>query len=96
MVTFSPNGPNQTRVDVSITYDPPGGLLGDAGDALGMGKHFQQALQEDLDHFARMVERTPAGALDPMASTYLFHEDSAAARDETTDAQNRTMGDQMR
>jgi len=92
MVTFSPNGPNQTRVDVSITYDPPGGLAGDAGDALGVGKHFQQALQEDLENFARMVEETPAGALDPMASTYLFHEDSAA-RGETTEVQNRALDD---
>jgi hypothetical protein len=69
------------------------GLLADAGDTLGAGKRFQQRLQEDLDHFARMVERTPAGALDPTASTYLFHEDSAAARGDTTDAQDRTMDD---
>ena len=95
VVTFSPSGPNQTRVDVSVTYDPPAGPLGDAADALGVGKRFQQRLQEDLDHFARMVERTPGGALDPMASTYIFHEDSAAARGETTDAQNRTMDDQV-
>jgi hypothetical protein len=57
------------------------------------GKRFQERLQEDLDHFARMVERTPAGALDPMASTYLFHEDGAAARGKTTDAQNETLED---
>jgi len=91
VVTFVPNGSNQTLVDVSITYNPPGGVLGDAGDALGAGKRFQQALQEDMDHFARMVERAPAGALDPMESTYVFHEDSAAARGETTEAQNLTM-----
>jgi uncharacterized membrane protein len=91
VVTFVANGANQTLVDVSITYNPPGGVIGDAGEALGAGRRFQQALQEDLDHFARMVERVPAGALDPMESTYIFHEGSAAARGETTDAQNRTM-----
>ncbi len=91
VVTFTPHGPNQTQVDVTITYNPPGGIIGDAGEALGTGKRFERALQEDLDNFARMVEHAPAGALDPMSSNYLFHEGSAAARGETTDAQNRTM-----
>jgi uncharacterized membrane protein len=93
IVTFTPNGANQTLLDVSIAYNPPGGVLGDAGEALGAGKRFQQCLLEDLSHFARMVERAPAGALDPMSSTYIFHEDSAAARGESTDAQNQTMDD---
>jgi len=91
IVTFTPNGPNQTRVDVTITYNPPAGVVGDLGEALGTGKRFERALQEDMTHFARMVEQAPAGALDPMSSNYLFHDDSAAARNETTDAQNQTM-----
>ena len=93
LVTFTPSGTSQTRVDVAITYDPPGGPLGHAGDALGAGKQFQQRLQEDFDNFARMVEQIPTGTLDPTESTYIFHEDSAAARDKTTDTHNRTMDD---
>jgi len=48
-------------------------------------------LQSDLDHFARLVEQAPAGALDPASSSYLFHSDSAAAQGSTTDRQNETM-----
>jgi hypothetical protein len=61
------------------------------GEGLGAGKHFETALQHDLDHFAKMVDQAPPGALDPMASGYLFHDDSAAARGETTENQNATM-----
>jgi uncharacterized membrane protein len=92
VVTFLRNGPNQTHVEVKVAYDPPGGVIGDIGEALGAGKRFDLALQEDLTNFASMVEEAPAGALDPNSSTYLFHQDSAAARGETPDAQNRTMG----
>ena len=42
-------------------------------------------------NFARMVEDAPPDALDPESSNYLFQSDSAAARGETTDAQNRSM-----
>lgn len=90
-VTFQPVGPNQTQVTVIVAYDPPAGVLGDVGESLGAGRRFERALQEDLNNFARMVEEAPPGTLDPMSSTYLFHADSAAARDQTTDAQNRTM-----
>jgi uncharacterized membrane protein len=90
-VTFEPIGENQTRVDVYIQYDPPVGILGDIGEALGGGASFESRLQEDLDHFARMVAMAPPGALDPTSSSYLFHADSAAARGETTEAQNATM-----
>ena len=86
-VTFQSLGANQTRVDVDISYNPPVGVLGDAGEHLGAGKHFEQALQRDLNHFAEMVQQAPAGALDPQSSSYLFHSDSAAARGETTDQQ---------
>lgn len=91
IVTFESIGDNQTRLTVSITYNPPLGFLGDIGEKLGGGSKFENDLQTDLNHFARMVAEAPAGALDPNSSNYLFHEDSAAARGETTDAQDRTM-----
>ncbi len=60
---------------------------------LGSGKRFENALQHDLDNFARMVAQAPPGALDPMSSDYLFHEDSAAAKGQTTERQDQTMGE---
>lgn len=91
LVTFQPVGPNQTEVTVLVAYNPPAGVVGDVGESLGVGKRFEQALQQDLNNFARMVEEAPPGTLDPEASNYLFHADSAAARGQTTDAQNRSM-----
>ncbi|MBE3558505.1 MAG: SRPBCC family protein [Ktedonobacteraceae bacterium] len=93
-VTFEPVGTNQTKVDVYINYNPPAGILGDIGERLGAGSRFEQALQEDLDHFARMVDEAPAGALDPTSSNYLFHERSAAAQGSTTERQNATMAEE--
>ncbi len=93
-VTFQSVGNNQTRIDVYVFYNPPAGTLGDLGEKLGAGKQFDQALQRDLTHFAKMVDEAPPGALDPTASNYLFHSDSAAARGETTSAQNETMSEQ--
>ncbi len=92
-VTFEPLSANQTRVDVLIRYNPPAGVLGDAGENLGAGKRFNNVLQHDLDNFARMVEQAPAGALDPTSSNYLFHSGSAAAKGTTTSRQDETMGD---
>jgi len=94
-VTFQSLSPNQTRIDVDITYNPPAGVLGDVGDKLGAGGSFEKALQHDLNHFAQMVDQAPAGALDPTSSSYLFHSDSAAARGETTPEQNETMASRM-
>lgn len=90
-VTFEPIGTSQTKIDVYVNYNPPAGVLGDIGEKIGIGKHFEQALQNDLNHFARMVDQAPASALDPNASNYLFHSESAAARGSTTDRQNETM-----
>jgi hypothetical protein len=42
-------------------------------------------------NFAKMVTEAPPGALDPNASNYIVHSGSAAARGETTGAQNETM-----
>lgn len=91
-VTFRSLEPDRTEVTVRISYNPPASLLGDAAEKLGTGKRFEQALQRDLDNFARMVALSPAGALDPTTSAYLFHADSAAARGQTTPEQNATQG----
>ena len=90
-VTFLGTGPNQTLVDVFIHYTPPAGILGEIGDRLGGDSQFETALQNDLKHFARMVEQAPPGTLDPMSSHYLFHSDSAVAQGTTTDRQNASM-----
>jgi len=91
-VRFEPLGPQQTRVIVEISYEPPQGMLGQLGEALGAGGQFERRLQRDLQHFATMVEQAPAGALDPTSSTYLFHGDSAAATGTTTREQDESMG----
>jgi ribosome-associated toxin RatA of RatAB toxin-antitoxin module len=92
-VTFQPVGSDQTLVDVYINYNPPAGVLGDVGDTLGGGQRFDNALQNDLNNFARMVDQAPPGALDPESSNYLFHSGSAAAKGTTTSRQNATMDD---
>jgi len=94
-VTFQTVGPMQTLVDVFISYNPPAGVLGDAGEKLGVGSRFDNALQHDLDNFARMVDQAPVGALDPQSSNYLFHGGSAAAKGTTTSRQDATMGDEQ-
>ncbi len=80
-------------MDVAISYDPPAGIFGDIGEALGAGKAFEKKLQHDLDHFALMVQEAPVGALDPESSAYLFHDDSAAAKGETTRSQEESMAE---
>src|SRR5256714_14185748 len=95
-VTFEALGPDQTRVNVLVRYNPPAGVLGDVGEKLGAGSRFENALQHDLDNFARMVDQAPPGALDPTSSNYLFHSGSAAAKGKTTSRQDETMGDTNR
>jgi uncharacterized membrane protein len=90
-VTFEPQGMGQTKVDVFINYNPPAGVLGDVGEKLGAGSRFEHVLQNDLNHFAHMVDEAPPGALDPTSSNYLFHADSAAAKGKTTPRQDETM-----
>jgi hypothetical protein len=77
---------------VTVHYEAPGGALGNVAEVLGAGGAFERRLQHDLDHFAKMVEHAPPGALDPTSSSYLFHGDSAAARGKTTRAQEESMG----
>lgn len=90
-VTFEPLGAGQTKVDVFINYNPPAGVLGDMGEKLGAGSHFEHVLQNDLNHFAHMVDEAPPGALDSTSSNYLFHAESAAAKGKTTKRQDETM-----
>src|SRR5579875_3877974 len=40
-VTFEPQSANQTKVDVSISYHPPAGVLGNIGEHMGAGSHFE-------------------------------------------------------
>jgi hypothetical protein len=94
-VTFQTVGPMQTLVDVFISYKPPAGVLGDAGEKMGVGSRFENALQHDLDNFARMVDQTPVGALDPHSSNYLFQSGSAAAKGTITSRQDASMGDEQ-
>lgn len=90
-VRFEPNG-DGTQLTVEISYEPPAGVIGRLGEALGAGGEFERRLQHDLAHFAAMVAAAPSGALDPTSSSYLFHAQSAAATGKTTEAQNETMG----
>jgi len=91
-VTFEPQGTDRTSLTVTIVYEPPGGVIGQIGEALGAGGEFERRLRHDLEHFAAMVEQAPPGALDPTSSSYLFHGESAAARGTTTQAQDESMG----
>jgi ribosome-associated toxin RatA of RatAB toxin-antitoxin module len=91
-VIFEPLAEDQTRVSVFINYDPPAGILGDIGEHLGVGRHFDEVLQNDLNHFAKMVDLAPANTNDPNWSQYLFHPESAAVQGTTTARQNATMG----
>ena len=91
-VTFEAAGPGATTLTVDVTYQPPAGLLGALGEMLGAGGQFERRLQHDLQHFAKMVEQAPPGALDPTSSSYLFHAESAASKGQTTLAQDESMG----
>jgi len=79
-VTFEQSGPEATRVVVWIEYEPPAGVLGAAGEAIGGGVALQHELQRDLERFAEMVREAPLGSLDPQTSAYLFHAESAGGR----------------
>jgi uncharacterized membrane protein len=92
LVTFEPVGAAQTRVTVGVRYQPPAGLLGALGEALGAGGQFERRLQHDLEHFAEMVAQAPPGALDPTSSAYLFHAESAVSKGQATLAQEESMG----
>ncbi|GER88678.1 hypothetical protein KDW_28400 [Dictyobacter vulcani] len=91
LVRFAPMGDDRTRVDVFISYTPPAGILGKAADTIGVEERFAEILQHDLEQFERMVEEAPPGALDPMQSHYLFHNESVVARHSATSRQAQSM-----
>lgn len=90
-VIFTAQGAHQTVVDVYISYQPPLRAVGELVENLNFDSRFQHALQRDLEHFAHMVEQTPAGVEDPMWSHYLFHPECAVATGTTTQRQNIAM-----
>jgi uncharacterized membrane protein len=59
-VRFQELGPNQTRIDVTMNYaDPPGGKIGEV--AANVLSNPERMLSEDLQNFARIVERGELG-----------------------------------
>ncbi len=90
-VKFRPINSESTIVDIYILYKPPTGPLGNFGENLGVNSYFDSVLQRDLNHFARMVELAPPGAMDPMSSHYLFHNESAIAQGLATERQKLSM-----
>ncbi len=90
-VTFQELAPARTLLSVFLSYEPPAGKLGDLAEMLGANTHFEKSLQRDLEHFAHMVEQAPPGVEDPMASGYLFHEDSAVRAGRVTERQLASM-----
>ncbi|GCE19824.1 SRPBCC family protein [Dictyobacter kobayashii] len=90
-VKFRALGPERTSVDVYIRYTPPTGPLGNLGEQFGVNAYFDSVLKKDMSNFARMVEEAPAGALDPMSSHYLFHQESATQKGEITPRQKAAM-----
>ncbi len=55
-VRFDEADGDRTRVTVRIEYDPPASVLGDAAEAVYVGREFDEGLQEDLDRFRARVE----------------------------------------
>jgi uncharacterized membrane protein len=63
---FEEVAPGRTRVDVTMNYaDPPGGRVGEA--VANILSNPEKNLQEDLQNFARIVERGELGG--PQAQT---------------------------
>lgn len=90
-VTFQELAPDRTLMSVFLSYEPPAGKLGKLAETLGINTYFDKSLQRDLEHFAHMVEQAPHGAEDPMASSYLFHEESAVHEGHATERQHTSM-----
>jgi uncharacterized membrane protein len=65
-VRFEETMPGRTQVDVTMNYaDPPGGMVGEA--VTNILSNPQRNLKEDLQNFARIVERGELGG--PEAQT---------------------------
>jgi uncharacterized membrane protein len=60
---FEEVSPGRTRIDVTMNYaDPPGGKVGEA--AANLLSNPERNLKEDLENFARIVERGELGGPD--------------------------------
>ena len=90
-VTFQQLTPQQTDVNVYLHVTPPAGPLGSMVESMGVGDRFEQVLQNDLNHFAQMVQQSPSDTLDPMQSHYLFNSESAVAKGTATEQQQASM-----
>ena len=53
IVTFQPDGPDQTRVNLELFYDPKG-FVESAGDAIGVVSH---RVESDLERFKEFIEQ---------------------------------------
>jgi uncharacterized membrane protein len=59
-VRFEEVAPDRTRIEVTMNYaDPPGGNVGEV--AANILSNPERNLQEDLQNFARIVERGELG-----------------------------------
>jgi uncharacterized membrane protein len=63
-VRFEEVAPGRTRIDVTMNYaDPPGGKVGEV--AANVISNPERQMREDLENFARMVERGELGGPQP-------------------------------
>ena len=52
-MTFQPDGPDRTRVNLELFYDPKG-FVESAGDAIGVVSH---RVEGDLERFKEFIEQ---------------------------------------
>jgi uncharacterized membrane protein len=50
----------KTKITVRFEYEPPASIIGDAAEAVYVGRKFDEHLEEDLENFKRSVERRAA------------------------------------
>ncbi len=66
-VAFTPLGPNETEVTVTLHYVPPAGMLGEV--AAQLFSNPERQLKEDLRRFKEYVESTPIRIREALIST---------------------------
>jgi uncharacterized membrane protein len=77
-IEFSQASPGRTRVYVEMMYDPPAGVIGTIIENLATGNRIDDALQESMNEFVRLVDNAPPGGLDPNSPNYIFGKNAAA------------------
>ncbi len=78
-VEFSEADPGRTWVNVQMMYDPTGGFIGEIINDFGASNRFDEALQESMNEFARLVDNAPPGSLNPNSPNYVFGKNVASA-----------------